>query len=187
MVVDMVRVDYGQMHPVGVVRGVAGPAGVDRHRHGISGPPVRLGLEGPENGGLDLVLDCLGVGELVPALLDFPPDVGFVGEAEGVPAGVVVDVEGVVLDGPDCFSDDVFIIVFRGHHALDHLGARQSAVGAGGQAAQQDDLGRLFRQGVPELLDRAGVPGDVRVDAGVEGLVMDPVYQFVADPAVFGG
>ena len=146
-----------------------------------------MGLKGPEDGSLDLVLDGLRVGELVPAQLDFPADVGFVGEAERVAGGIVVDVEGVVLDGSDCFSDDVLVIVFGSHHGLHHLGGRQSAVGAGGQAAEQDDLGGLFRQGVPELLDGAGVPGDVGVDAGVEGLVMNTVYQFVTDPAVFGG
>ena len=118
----MVRIDYGQMHPVGVVWGVAGPAGIDGYRHGISGPPVRLGLEGSEDGGLDLVLDALRVGELVPAELDFSPDVGFVGEAEGVPAGVVVDVECVILDGLDCFPDHVLVIVIRGHHGLYQLG-----------------------------------------------------------------
>ena len=55
---------------------------------------------------------------------DFPADVGFVGEAERVVVGVVVDVEGVVLDGPYCFPDDVLVIVFRGHHGLDHFGGR---------------------------------------------------------------
>ena len=48
-------------------------------------------------------------------------------------------------------------------------------------------LAAFAARGVPELLDGAGVPSDVRVDAGVEGLVMDSVDQLVTDPAVFGG
>ena len=185
--VKVFRVDHGQMHPVGVVRGVVSAAGIDHQRHlifRVARPAGAKGLLYRRPHGISY--NFRGGKTIAPAL-HFPPNVGGNGKAHRVPARIVVDKQPVTAEVVNGLGNHILVAVRRGKDGLHDFVDRQARVGGRGQAAQQDDFGGFLRQGIGQTAGGAARGRDVGGDGGIEGFVVEAANQFVPDGLVFRG